>query len=589
MKNKTSDWDLSPLFTSYTSWKKALSQELSLKYELLFGAFHSKQQFTPKELRKLLDLYFERDRNIKKIYTWAHLFHDQNTANAQGREAYSSALFCMQRFKEATSWIEPSILQHSEKTLEQFTHDTCLAEYSIFLSNLRRIRPHTLSSELEALMALSGKDAFTAYKTFSALNDADLVFPSAKDTKGKEHSVTHGSFQQLIRSNDRTLRENAYRSLHGTYRSFKNSFSELLSGQMNRHAFDAQARKYHSCLEASLFPKDIPLKVYHTLIDTVRSNIAPLHRYMKLRKKLLNVPVLKPWDLYAPLIQKHKEPSYSYEEAVELVLHACKPLGKEYVFQLQKGLTHDRWVDVLEKKSKRSGAYSSGCYDSYPYILLNFKGTLRDVYTLAHEAGHSMHSFLSRKNQPYHQSEYEIFVAEVASTLNEELLTEYLSSQKIDQRFLLNEQLEDIRATFFRQTMFAEFELFVHEEAEKGTPLTAEFLKNKYLELNKAYYGNELDCTDELAIEWARIPHFYYNFYVYQYATGISAAHAIKEAIDSQGPKATKKYLHFLSSGSSKYPILLLKEAGVDMTSKEPFLQLIQKFDSLLALLSSGC
>ena len=586
MKAVNTTWDLTPLYSSHSVWSKELKKELKTNYAHKFAPYHGKKTWSAKELKELLDTYFQIEQRVKKLVTWAHLFHDQETANTLGREAFSSSLFCQQRFHEASSWIEPMILQHSKEQLKAFVQHQNLALYKTYLSNLLRLKPHTLSSDQEKLFSLSGLEGHTPYKTFSALNDSDLVFPNVKDKKGKEHPLTHGTFSELIRSPDRILRQNAYTTLHGSYRSFQNSFAELLSGQMNRHVFEMKSHFYSSSLEASLFPKSIPQSIYSNLIETVREHRSTLHRYLVLRKKILQVDVLKPWDLYAPLISRKKEPLYEYEEAIQLVLDASKPLGKEYVDILKKGLTEKRWVDVYEKKSKRSGAYSSGCFDSPPYILLNYKGTLRDVYTLAHEAGHSMHSYLSRSRQPYHLSDYEIFVAEVASTLNEELLTALLlqkaqnNSEKMN---ILLEQVEAIRATFFRQTLFAEFELFMHESAEKGIPLTSALLEQKYKELNELYYGPTLDCTKELCIEWARIPHFYYNFYVYQYATGITAAHALKKGLDENKESARKKYLHFLSSGSEKDPITLLKQAGIDMRKKEPYVHLVHTFSSLVS------
>lgn len=576
-------WDLSPLFSSYDTWKAEITKERLQNYGAHFAPSANKS--TEKELLGLLDTYFAKERHLKKLYTWAHLIHDQETTNTKGKEAYSEALYCLQQFQQATSWIEPYLLDHDERTLQMFEQSPLLEKYHLYISRLKRLKSHTLSQQEEKIFALCKKDANIAYRAFSALNDSDITFPDALDAKGEKYHVTHGSFQRLMRSPDQILRKAAYQSLHKTFGSFKNTFCELVSGQMNRHVVEAHGRNYNSCLDASLFPKGIPTSVYTSLISATREHISVLHRYMSLRKKLLKLDSVKPWDLYTPLLTGYEEPIYSFDEARNLVIKACEKLGPEYVKQLTKGLLNERWVDVYEKKAKRSGAYSSGCFDSYPYILLNFKGTMKDVLTLAHEAGHSMHSFLSRTHQPYHTSEYEIFVAEVASTLNEELLADLLlknARTKDEQLFIINEQIEDIRATFFRQTLFAEFELFLHQEAEKGTPLTPEFLELKYLELNKAYYGPDLECTPELAIEWARIPHFYYNFYVYQYATGISAAHALKKSLDQHDTKAQNKYLEFLKSGSAHFPISLLQRAGVDMASSTPCIQLIERFTALL-------
>jgi oligoendopeptidase F len=589
--DQASCWDLSSLYSSYENWKIEMKQEIQEDYKKLFTPLSKKEISDPINLKGLLNLFFAKERHIRKLYTWAHLFHDQETALAVGREALAMSMHAFQCFREATSWIEPCIVQIPKKTLKTLIDKPGLSEYKEFLEKLTRMKPHTLSEREERLMAFSEKEAYTADKIFHAINDSDFIFPVALDSTNKAHKVTHASFQKQLRSEDRTLRENSFHSVLGTFCSFKNTVTEILLGQMNRHVFEKKARGYDSCLEASLFPKNIPTSLYKTFIETVRSHLPTLHRYMKIRKETLKLDTLKPWDMYVSIIPGYQEPQFTLEEAKNLVIQSCQPLGEDYINILKQGLGKDRWVDVYENKSKRSGAYSSGCYDSHPYILMNFKGLMRDAHTLAHEAGHSMHSFLSRRAQPYHLSEYEIFVAEVASTLNEKLLSDLLMQQaksEKDRLFLILEEIEDIRATFFRQTLFAEFELFVHEESEKGTPLTAEFLDAKYKELYKDYYGPHLECTEELATEWARIPHFYMNFYVYQYATGISAAHALHEILTTSKITGQKQYLNFLQSGSKKFPIQLLQDAGVDMLSPEPYTLMINHFSELLDQLELG-
>lgn len=584
-------WDLTPLYPSFDSWKKDMEKELHEEYSALFAPLSKKELSVSSTLKTLLESFYTKERHLKKLYTWAHLYHDQETALTSGREAVSMSMHAYCRFREATSWIEPSILQLNRTLLKNLMKSEELSVYRILLERLLRMKPHVLREREEKLLAFSEKEASTSDKIFHAINDTDFVFPSAVDDSGSSHTVTHASYAQLMRSPDRTLRENAFHSLFGTFHTYKTTFTEILLGQMNRHLFEMKSRNYSSCLESALFSKNIPTSLYRTLIATVRSHLPILHRYMRVRKKALQVDVLKPWDLYVSLIPSYREPHYTFDEAKHMVLTACQKLGKEYTNTLKTGLEKHRWVDVYENKSKRSGAYSSGCYDSYPYILMNYKGLLRDVHTLAHEAGHSMHSFFSRRSQPYHLSEYEIFVAEVASTLNEELLTDHLLSHAKSEKerlFLILEQIEDIRATFFRQTLFAEFELFLHEEVEKGTPLTADLLTSTYRELYKDYYGPSLECTEELAVEWARIPHFYTNFYVYQYATGISAAHALHEQLKSGSLSSQKRYLSFLHSGSLQFPIELLQEAGVEMLSPAPYVQMVQHFDALVDELEQG-
>lgn len=584
-------WDLTPLYPSFQSWKMEMEKELREEYSTRFAPLSKNELSVASTLKALLDSFYMKERHLKKLYTWAHLYHDQETALTAGREAVSLSMHAYSRFREATSWIEPAILQLNTNFLNNLVQSEELSCYKILLERLVRMKPHVLREREEKLLAFSEKEAATPDKIFHALNDTDFVFPHAVDETGSLHTVTHGSYAHLQRSNDRTLRENAFHSLLGTFHAYKTTFAEILSGQMNRHLFEMKSRKYSSCLEAALFSKKIPTSLYKTLLSTVRSHLPVLHRYMKVRKEALQVDMLKPWDLYVSLIPSHREPHYTFDEAKHMVLTACQKLGKTYTNTLKKGLEKHRWVDVYETKSKRSGAYSSGCYDSHPYILMNYKGLLRDVHTLAHEAGHSMHSFFSRRSQPYHFSEYEIFVAEVASTLNEELLTEHLLSHAKNEKerlFLILEQIEDIRATFFRQTLFAEFELFLHEEVEKGTPLTSDLLANAYKKLYQEYYGPSLECTDELSVEWARIPHFYANFYVYQYATGISAAHALYEQLKSGASSSQKRYLSFLQSGSVQFPIELLQEAGVDMLSPAPYVQMVQHFDALVDELEQG-
>jgi oligoendopeptidase F len=445
------------------------------------------------------------------------------------------------------------------------------------------MRPHTLPFEQEELMALSGKALDASYKAFGALNNADLSFKPAIDSKGEEHPLSNGTYLSLLRSPDRNLRRTAYENLHRGFESHANTLCELIQGQVQSHLFVARARKFNSCLEAALFPHQIDRSVYENLIASVRKRLPLMHEYIAIRKKMLKLPEIHMYDLYVPLFED-VEVNMDYEEARQAVIASVAPLGAKYQGQLGKGLLEERWVDAFENVRKRSGAYSSGCYDSMPYILMNYHGTLNDVLTLAHEAGHSMHSLLSRTNQPYIYSQYPIFVAEVASTFNEQLLLSHLKSKAQSdktQAFLANYQIEGIRGTIIRQTLFAEFELQLHKWAEAGVSLTPTLLKQYYVQLNRDYYGPDIILDPELAIEWARIPHFYYNFYVYQYATGLSAALALfQQAMKDDSAKA--RYLEFLSSGGSKFPIELLKGAGVDMRKPDAVNAALDYFEQLL-------
>ncbi len=577
-------WDLTPLYADVASWKKDFDDEGKNDYVAISAPYRTARSLSAKQLRELFDTYYNLERRLRKLYTWAHLFHDQDIANDEGKQVLQRVMTRYHAFSESFSWIEPKILSHTLEKISAFIKAKALEPYRVILERLVRIKPHTLPEEQEALVAMSRRAMEAPHKAFSAINDADFRFDDAQDSTGKRHPVTHANYGVLLRSPDRQLRKHAFETLHGTYQQYENTLAELLNGEVQRHHFEAKARGYSSCLEAALFPKNIPTSVYHSLIHTVRSHIHVLHRYVRLKKKLLGVKEVHPWDVYAPLTPEVPQ-AYSFDEAAELVIAAVRPLGQAYVNRIKQGLTSLHWVDRYENRNKRSGAYSSGCYDSPPYILMNFKGLLRDVFTLAHEAGHSMHSDGSRQ-QPFHYSDYEIFVAEVASTFNEELLARELLARGVGspaaQASIINEKLEDFRGTLFRQTMFAEFELFVHEQVERGEPLTPKILSETFGELNRFYYGPELAIPPTLCIEWARIPHFYYNFYVYQYATGISAACALAERVCNGGRREQRDYLSFLQSGSSRFPIDLLSSAGVDMSSGEAVEHAVQRFSALL-------
>ena len=573
-------WNLEPLYSNIQAWQQELSQVPSFdeisKHKGSLGA--------PEHLLETLDLYFSTERKLRKLYTYAHLRHDEDTQEEEPKKAYQNITTLYHKFSQETAWLQPEIVSLSEETLETLLSSPLLATYAFFIKKLRRLKPHTRTSEQEFLIALAGQAMDAPRKAFSALNNADFRFGEVQDGQGKTHVLTHASYGMYIRSHDRELRKNTFQGLHKKYSEYKNTLSELLAGQIQNHLFEAKAHHYTSCLESALFPKNIDTEVYHSLIGAVNEGIESLHRYMILRKQLLGVKELHFYDLYVPLVPSF-DLTFSYEEAEALVIESVAPLGEEYTSLLHHGLTTGRWVDRYENLGKRSGAYSSGCYDSMPYILMNFKGILRDVFTLAHEVGHSMHSLFSRKQQPYQYSDYAIFVAEVASTFNEELLMQRLmkrSSSLEEKAFLINEKIEDIRGTLFRQTMFAEFELAIHQATEKGMPLTPQFFERTFLELNKRYFGDTLIYDEEIAFEWSRIPHFYYNFYVFQYATGISAAMALSDAVLSGETKERDAYLHFLQSGSSDYPIALLQKAGVDMKTTEPVKQTIKKFNSLV-------
>ncbi|MDE3056002.1 MAG: oligoendopeptidase F [Verrucomicrobiota bacterium] len=538
---------------------------------------------TPKAAASFFDLYFGLDRELTKLHTYAHLRMDEDLGDDRSKRDFGLISGLAHDFQEQYSWVEPELLSLADAEFEKLQKSSDLKEYRFYLEKIGRMRPHTLSEEMEGLLALSGKSLETAHRTFSALSNADMQFAPALDSEGKEHPVTNGSYPLHMRSRDRVLRKNSFLSLHRGFSSYSNTIAELLRGQTEVHLYHARARLFPSCLDAALFPHNIAPDVYTNLIASVSQALPAMHDYIALRKELLGLEELHAWDLSAPLVDQ-VDLHMSYPEACQAVISSVARLGKEYQEEVRKGLLEERWVDVYETPRKRSGAYSSGCYDSMPYILLNYQGTLNDVLTLAHEVGHSMHSLLSRKNQSYLYSQYPIFVAEVASTFNEQLLLQMLKEKMTsakERAYLIHYEIEGMRATLFRQTLFAEFELQIHKWAEDGVPVTPSLLSDFYLELSRKYYGPALTADPELAVEWARIPHFYYNFYVYQYATGLSAALSLFHQTESSG-EAVERYLHFLSSGGSHYPLDLLQGAGVDMRKPQAIESAMQRFQLLV-------
>ncbi len=581
-------WNVEGLYPSHEDWEQAFQSFASQAQQTpSWPALHAYQgtlQRNPEQVRNALDLMMTIDRELSKLYTYAHLRHDEDIANPNFKKSYEQILTLAHAFAQETAWFQPELLTLADDLLESYLEAPILTAYRFYLEKMIRIKKHTLSSENEKLMALAGQALQTSYKAFNAISDADFKFGSVLDSKGEEKPLSHATYSLYIRDQDRTLRERAFKHYHKKYLKYENTLCELLSGQVQNHLFQARSRHYSSCLEAALFPKNIPTSVYHALIQAVSEQTPVLHRYMDLRKRILKLDQLHLYDIYVPLTSAI-DIRLSYQEAEDIVIESVAPLGPEYQSFLAQGLKDQRWVDRYENRNKRSGAYSSGCFDSMPYILMNYKDLLRDVFTLAHEAGHSMHSLYSRRTQPYQYSDYPIFLAEVASTFNEDLLGRLLIDRcqnPIEKIFLLNQKIEDIRGTLFRQTMFAEFELLIHQFVEKGTPLTPHLLKQEYRQLNYKYFGPHVVIDEEIDIEWARIPHFYYNFYVFQYATGISAALALSDKVVNGDDKDREDYLSFLKGGSSQYPIDMLKMAGIDMESPAPVKAAILKFDRLL-------
>jgi len=579
-------WNVEALYSTPLAWDLEFQQlkgeDARPRWPTL-AVFKGKLK-NPNDAASLLSLYFDLDRKLSKLYTYAHLRHDENLGDDTFKRGFGLISSLNYDFQVECAWIEPELLTLNEADFQHLLSHASLAPYRFFLEKIKRMRPHTLSLELEEMMALSGKALDTPALAFSALNNADMTFDSIVDSSGKEHSLTLGSYLTFLGGKDRSLRKAAFENISKSYRAHVNTLCELIQGQVQSHLFVAKARKFSDCLEAALFPHQVEPIVYQNLISTIRKGLPMMHQYIALRKKILNLSELHFYDLYVPLVDEVRI-SMNYAEACQAVVDSVAPLGPIYQNDLKKGLCEERWVDVYETPGKRSGAYSSGCYDSIPYILMNYQGTLHDILTLAHEAGHSMHSLLSRRHQSYIDSRYPIFVAEVASTFNEQLLLDYLKSKaksKKELAYFINYEIEAIRTTIFRQTLFAEFELQIHKWVEDGVPLTPTLLSEHYIKLNQEYYGSSIVLDPELSVEWARIPHFYYNFYVYQYATGLSAALSLFAQVKDSN-KALDRYIQFLSSGGSLYPLDLLKRAGIDMRSSASIDTALSRFKMLLS------
>lgn len=581
-------WNVESLYPAITDWENAFGQIRANQQKPIWpelAAFKGKLKEGPETVKKALECLLTLHRNVGNLYQYAHLRHDEDIADDTCKQAYQKALSLYHELSQESSWFEPELLGLPEETLKHIIDSPLLKEYRFYLEKIVRIKKYTLSPEQEELIALAGQALSASQSAFSAINDADFKFGSAIDSKGESHPITHASYGLYVRGQDRTLRKNAFNQMHGKYQEYQNTLCELLNGQVQSHIFNMRARGYSTSLEAALYPKNIETGVYHALIQAVNEEMSALHDYVDFRKTVLSLDKVHGYDLHVPLT-KEIEIKLPYKEAEELIIESVAPLGPHYQNLLRKGLKSERWVDRYENTNKRSGAYSSGTYDSMPFILMNYKELLRDVFTLAHEAGHSMHTLHSNQNQPYHYADYPIFLAEVASTFNEELLMRLLidrASTKEDKFYLINQKVEDIRSTLFRQTMFAEFELFIHDQAEQQVPLTPGFLNDYYCQLNQKYFGSSFIVDPEMKVEWARIPHFYYNFYVYQYATGISAALALADRVMAGGEKERDDYLNFLKSGSSRYPLETLKLAGVDMCTTAPVKAAIGKFRSLVS------
>ena len=567
-------WVLEDIFANDDVCKNAMSTADELisdlkKYE---GRLHTK---SGRVLYEYLEKQSDAARLTEKLYVYTKMRLDEDNANALYQGLFAQAANLYYKLVGAVAFFEPELMAIEEEKINGYLKIVPeLQQYQFIISQLLRLKAHILSAGEEKILALAGESLQTAKNTFTMLNNADLRFPAIKDETGKKVELTHGRYSSMLESKDRKVRKAAFTALYKTYGSFKNTISQLYCGNVKADNFGAKVRKYHSALEAELSSDNISVKVYNNLISTIHANLDDLGRYLKLRKKVLDVKRLHMYDLYVPIVEMPKV-KYTFEEAKEIVIKAMAPMGEKYVEDMKRAFT-DGWIDVFENRGKTCGAYSWGCYDSHPYVLLNWQGEINDIFTLAHELGHAMHTFYSNANQPYQYASYKIFVAEVASTVNENLLMSYMLDEAskegdtVKQAYLLNHYLEEFRTTVHRQTMFAEFEKKAHANDQAGEPLTCDVMCNIYYKLNKKYYGKGCSVDKDIELEWARIPHFYNSFYVYQYATGFSAATALAAGIlkdvNNEENGATEKYLNFLKSGGSDYPLNILKKAGVDLT-----------------------
>lgn len=575
-------WKLEDIFASESEWEKALSEAMSLADEI--AGYAGRVGESADTLYKVLDTYEKCCLKIHLVYGYAFKMRDVDTTSTYAQTLYSKVMSADVEVSEKIAFMEPEIIVVDEETMNQFyTEKPELNKYKIFITEVRRGKEHSLSPELEKLLAGANELADLPYEVFATLDNADLKFPEITNEKGEKIQITNGRFVPLEESKDRRVRKEVFEKYYETYGNFKNTSASLYAGQVKQLMFYARARKYSSTLEAAVDGNNVSPEVYKNLVEAVNDNLDKMHRYVKLRKKLLELDELHMYDIYVPIVKDY-DAKYTIEEAKELVLKAVEPLGTNYVNLIKKAFA-ERWIDVVENEGKRNGAYSSGVYGVHPFVLLNFNGTLDNVFTLAHEMGHAMHSYFSNEAQNYLDSRYKIFVAEVASTTNEVLLMEYMLKNAKDNKeraYLLNHYMDSFKGTVFRQTMFAEFEKTSNEMAEAGEPLTHENLTELYLNLNKKYYGEAMISDDLIGYEWMRIPHFYYNFYVYQYATGFSAAVAIANRVLKEGETAVNDYMKFLQSGCTKDPVSLLRIAGVDMATKEPINSALKVFERVI-------
>ena len=582
--NLEDKWKLEKIYANEDAWEKDFNilKKESPKLREFAGKLNDKE-----EILKYLELNEKVSRLGETLYVYAHMKSDEDTSNQKYQSYMNKIDAFMAEFASYGAFFVPEILALPDEFIKDLIkNDERFKIYEFMLMDILKEKPHILTKEMEELLALASDCLDAPSRIHNMLTNADMTFGNIKDEDGDEVELTEGNYSSFIKSKDRSVREAAFKRLFGEYKKFDNTLATTLTSSVKSFNFSARVRKYESPIEASLSPNDIPVSVYENAIKTINDNLSSLHRYVKIKKKLLGLEQMHMYNLYVPIIEVEKE-KISFDEGVKLANEGLKPLGEEYLNLFNEGI-NSGWIDKYENKGKRGGAYSWGGYDTMPYVLLNYHNELNDVSTLVHEMGHSLHSYYSRKTQPYYYAGYTLFCAEVASTTNEALLIHYLIEKEQDKKkklYLINQELEQIRTTVFRQLMFAEFELYTHNALNAGEALTAADYSAKWHELNANYFGPDMVVDEDIDMEWARIPHFYSDFYVYQYATGYAAASAFANAILEGKENAVEKYKGFLKAGGSKYPIDILKDAGVDMTTSEPLEATIHRFNELLDML----
>jgi len=580
-------WDLTAMYKTVEDWEQDLESASDLPEKI--ASLKDTATESSGKLLEVIEAFLDANRKVEKIITYAHMILDQDLSDPSGSEMNQKAMDLITNLAASASWFSPAVLSVPEDTMKNWIDNTPLSTYKVWLEDILRNRPHTLSAAEEKIMVLASDATRGFMGTFGKLNNVEIParFPEISDDSGKKIKLSHGNFIPLLQGPNIDVRKNAFRGFYKELRGNTETLASLLDGQVRTNIFRAKARNFPSAIEASLFHDRVGKTVYMALINSVHESLPVMHKYYAMKKRVMGLSKMHLYDVYTPTVHD-VDAKYTIDQGEEMTLEAVKPLGELYASTLRQGFK-DRWTDRYENIGKRSGAYSGGCYDSHPYMLLNFSGTLDSVFTMAHEAGHSMHSWFSKTNQPYHTSDYRILVAEVASITNEMLLANYLRKNTDNKdiiAYLIDSQINDFRTTLFRQAMFAEFEMLIHDQVEQGGALSKDWLDKTYYGLVKLYHGDafEYDTDDSLIeTEWARIPHFYYNFYVYKYSTGLASAASISSRIINGDAGVVEKYLHFLSSGGSKPPLELLRGTGVDLETPVPVEDAMKKLGGLVS------